>query len=232
MTTPIDRTELVDEGADRETFGLVHRVRRGSGRAPHPTIVMLHGRYGDEDAMWLLGPTLPRDWLVVAPRAPIADPLGGYDWRPRKPDEWPTLDDFAPAVDAVTRFVRALPEAYGASTEAMYFMGFSQGAATAYATAIAHRHLVAGIAGIVGFVPTQCESLAELRPLQDLPVFMAVGRRDHLIPLSRSQACAYTLREIGADLTYREYDAGHKLSTEGMRDLRAWWSERPEVARA
>jgi len=232
MAAYTDYTELVADGPALQAAGLVHRVRRPDGGGPHPTIVMLHGRHGDEDAMWLLSPALPPDWLVVAPRAPLSDPYGGYDWRPRRPDEWPTLRDFDDSVTAVVHLIGALPDLYDADPRAMYLMGFSQGAATAYATALAEPELIRGIAGIVGFVPTRCEELAAVKPMEGLPVFMAVGRRDPLIPLPVTQSCARTLSEVGADLSYKEYDVGHKLSSQGMRDLRAWWSARPEARRA
>jgi len=175
--------------------------------------------------MWPLSPALPPEWLVVAPRAPLPHPDGGYDWRPRKRDQWPQLADFDDAVAAVIRFTTALPQLYGADRGAIHLMGFSQGAATAFATAIAQRDLARGIASVVGFVPARCESLVSVRPLGGLPVFLAVGRRDPLIPLERSRACAATLRAVGAAVTYREYDVGHKLSTAGMKDLLAWWSQ-------
>jgi phospholipase/carboxylesterase len=223
------QTEHVVYGPAAEQAGLMHRVSRGVGPSPRPAIVMLHGRQGDEDAMWLLRKALPDGWLVVSPRGLVPDPDGAYDWRPRGRRVWPTLADFDAAVAAIARFTQALPALYGADPGAVFFMGFSQGAAAAFALTMTHRHLVSGVASVVGFVPAECGAPGDVRTLADLPVFMAVGRNDPIIPLSRSRACARALRSIGADLTYREYNAGHKLSTQGMRDLRSWWLERPEV---
>lgn len=59
-----------------------------------------------------------------------------------------------------------------------------------------------------------------------LPVFMAVGRRDPLIPLTQAHTCAAILRTLGAESAYHEYDSGHKLDARGMRDLQAWWRQR------
>lgn len=173
--------------------------------------------------MAVFAPTVPRDWLVVAARAPYAASTGGYAWQPRLPDEWPALAQFDPAVAAVRGLIAALPELYGADGAGIHLVGFSQGAATAYAAAMRHPGLVRGIAGLVGFAPTVGDDVRAARPLAELPVFMAVGRRDAAIPIERSLACAETLRAAGADLTYNTYDTGHKLSAQGMRDLAAWW---------
>jgi phospholipase/carboxylesterase len=220
----ISRAEHVVSGPAFEKSGLAHRVRRGTGPGPYPTIVMLHGREGDEDSMWLLQPALPPGWLVVAPRGMVADPVAGYDWMAGGAGRWPVLDDFGDAVARLTRLVEVLPHLYQADPRATYFMGFSQGAAAAYATVIAHPRLVSAVAGIAGFVPTDCNA-REAAPLAGLPVFMAVGTTDPQVPLARSRACARALTDIGAELTYHEYNVGHKLSTQGMRDLRAWWLE-------
>ncbi len=212
----------VDHGPPRDALGLAHRARVPAGAGPHPAVVMLHGMGGDEGAMAVFAGTLPRDWLVVAPRAPHPGPAGGFAWHPRRHDEWPALAEFDDAVDAVARLVEGLPAAYSADPARIGLMGFSQGAATAYAAALRRRGGIRAIAGIVGFVPTACAGAAA-RPLERLPIFVAVGRHDPYIPLDRSRAGADTLRAAGADLSYHEYDAGHKLPAAGMRHLADWW---------
>ncbi len=193
---------------------------------PYPAVVLLHGRSGDEDAMWIFARAVPRDWLIVAPRGLKPDPGGGYAWHPRGRDEWPALDRFEDAVTAVVRLIDALPDLYGADGDRVYLMGFSQGAATAYATAMRHPGRIKGIAGLVGFVPGSCGDEVRLAPLAGLPILMIAGRKDPLIPLARTRECARVLGAAGADLDYREYDMGHKLSVQGIRDLRQWWRDR------
>ena len=217
---------LVNAGPALAHSGLVHRVDVPAGRRPFPTVVMLHGRSGDQDAMWIFRPALPAGWLVVSPRGIKRDPAGGYAWHPRQRDEWPPLAMFDQAVVALVRFIKSLPVLYGADAGRIYLMGFSQGAATAYATAMGHRGLVQGIAGLVGFVPVKCDAAIETRVLRDLPIFAAVGKEDPFIPLNRARGCAETLRASGADLSYNEYEVGHRISAQGMRDLRTWWAQR------
>jgi len=225
-----DKPLLVNSGPGLAQAGLVHRVAIPPEEEPYPTVVMLHGRSGDEDAMWIFGRTLPETWLIVSPRGIKPDPAGGHAWHPRQRDEWPTLDMFDEAVEAVTHFLKALPELYGADPNQLYLMGFSQGAATAYATAMRHPDLIQGIAGLVGFVPVECDAAIETQALRGLPIYSAVGLDDPFIPLSRSRGCAETLEASGADLAYHEYETGHRLNAQGMRDLKDWWAERASAA--
>jgi phospholipase/carboxylesterase len=187
---------------------------------------MLHGRSGDEDVMWAFAPVLPEHWLIVAPRGIVPDPDGGYAWHPRKRDEWPALSAFDNSVAAVYGFIRSLSGLYDADPDYVYLMGFSQGAATAYATAIRHPGLAQGIAGLVGFAPAASEVEVSVEPLSRMPVFMAVGRADPRIPLERAEECARVLRVAGSRVEYRVYDTGHRISAQGMRDLKRWWRER------
>lgn len=225
MTSEKNGPEFVETGSAVEASGLVHRVFRPNSPAPYRTAVMLHGRSGNEDVMWIFQRALPQDWLVVAPRAIKEDPDGGYSWHPRQRDEWPSLDMFDEAVTAVVQFINALPELYGADPEHIYLMGFSQGAAAAFATAIRHPGLVQGVAGLVGFMPDDCDAEIETGVLDGLPVFMAAGLEDATIPIEISRKSGETLKTAGADMTYGEYETGHKLNAEGMRDLKEWWSK-------
>ena len=226
----MNEPQLIENGTAFEQSGLIHLVQVPKTPGPHRTVVMLHGRSGNEDVMWIFAKAIPQDWLIVAPRAIEPDPDGGYSWRLRAQDEWPTLNQFDDAVTAVTQFIHALPDLYNADPAHIYLMGFSQGAATAYATAMRNPGLVQGLAGLVGFIPTRCDSALDESPLIDLPIFMAVGKQDPLIPAERASGCAQTLVMAGSNLEYHEYNTGHKLNSTGMADLQAWWAERsPQI---
>lgn len=221
---------LIESGPAVTRSGLVHRVSQPAGTPPHPTVVMIHGRSGNEDVTWVFARTMPEHYLLVAPRAIKEDPDGGYSWHLRGEQEWPTLAQFDEAVAHLVRFIEALPELYGADPRRIYLMGFSQGAAASYALAIRYPKLVQGIAGLVGFMPTETEEVARAAPLRGLPIFMAVGKEDERIPYGRSQSSAQGLRAAGADLEYHEYETGHKLNAAGMRDLKDWWARRESSA--
>jgi phospholipase/carboxylesterase len=223
---PRKEPELIDRGPLLTELGLVHKVLEPSGPGPYRTVVMLHGRFGDEDVMWIFQKSTPAHWLKIAPRGLLAEPSGGYSWVFQEYGVWPELSAFDTASTAVAHFLRALPRVYNADPDHIYLMGFSQGAAVSYATAMGNPALVRGIAGLVGFVPEACATPETLAPLEQMPIFMAVGLKDKLVPYERALGCAEVLRQANVQLTYNEYDTGHKLNAQGMRDLHDWWHQR------
>lgn len=218
--------DLVDGRDALARAGLLHRVAVPDGEGPHPTVLMLHGRSGNEGVMWIFSQAVPEEWLLVAPRAIKEDPRGGYSWRIRQKDEWPTLAQFDVPVGAVVDFIQALPELYNADLDRLYLMGFSQGAALSFAITMHHPQMIRGVAALVGFLPMECDDLTTASALEEMPVFMAVGKQDPRIPYERSLSCAHTLHLAGADLDYHEYDMEHRLNAEAMRDLKQWWQAR------
>ena len=209
-----------------KTAVLPHRVLQPEAAGPHPTVVMIHGQLGNEDVMWIFRQTLPKDWLVVAPRAIVEETSGRFSWHPRQQGEWPTLSAFDTAVDRLLQFIYSLPALYGADPENIFLMGFSQGAAASLAIAIREPELVKGIASLVGFMPLQADTAIDEARLTDLPVFMAVGTEDERVPLDVARESAKAVRAAGAFLEYREYETEHKLNGAGMGKLKRWWAER------
>jgi phospholipase/carboxylesterase len=223
---PRKEPDLIDSGPLLTELGMVHKVLEPAGAGPYRTVVMLHGRFGDEDMMWVFRRSTPAHWLKITPRGLLADENGVYSWISQKYGEWPDLAAFDAASTAVARFLEALPRVYNADPDHIYLMGFSQGAALSYATAMRNPGLVRAIAGLVGFMPEACDNPDILAPLEELPIFMAVGLEDKLVPHERSLGCADVLRQANAQLSYNEYNTGHKLNARGMSDLHEWWYQR------
>ena len=228
----MNQTRLVEYDRAAYMTGLPHRVRPGSGPPPHPTVVMIHGRHGNEDVPWVFSRTVPEQCLIIAPRAIEEEPEDpnsgeeGFSWLLPDSREWPKLEAFDPAVRALHDFVRALPDAYQADLARLYILGFSQGAAVAYATILNHPGLVQGVAGLVGFSPVVPDPIIERKPLATLPVHMAVGKEDERVPLEIARKCRDIIAKAGAELDYHEYQVGHKLNSRGLQNLKAWFSAR------
>lgn len=118
-------------------LGLTYRYLAPPPAAEAPPLaLLLHGMGGDERVMWVFSAQLPPHWLQVAPRAPLPAQPAGWAWLPRRPDEWPELARFAEAVALLEGFLLGLPAWHRVDLSRIVLVGFSQGAATAFALAL------------------------------------------------------------------------------------------------
>lgn len=175
--------------------------------------------------MWILQRTLPPDWLLVAPRAILTDPNGGYSWILQERGQLPHISDFDPAVDALIKLVDSLPALYQANPNEIYLMGFSQGTAVAFAAVLQYPERFKALASLLGFVPQRDSAANSTVPFNQLPVFFASGNNDPYIPPQLTEYSIQFLKESGAKLTHRTYNNGHKLNAQAMRDLKTWWEK-------
>ncbi len=200
-------------------LGLAYRVHVPKPDWPRPVAaaVMVHGWLGDERAMSVFERTLPPGVLAISPRAPF-EMDSGYGWyRRRTGDEL-----FHQGLAALRDFIGRLPEAFSVDPARMVLMGFSQGAAMCAALALSEPGRVAGLAMLAGFLPEQADAWIAPKRVHGLPVFMAHGARDEMVPLAQALAARDALRRAGADVEYHEHALGHKLAAPAMRALAAW----------
>ena len=191
-------------------------------------MLLLHGHLGNEKVMWILTKPIPENYILLAPRAPVKMGQNQYSWHEITP-QWPDLETYQSITEKLLTQADLYVEENNLEINQYDVMGFSQGAAASYAVAMHYPHLVQGIAGLVGFLPMDCDDIAAAEPLAGMPIFMAVGKRDERIPYERSLACAHTLHMAGADVDYHEYDMRHRLNADAMRDLKTWWQTQAEA---
>ena len=211
-----------------EINGWVLRVRAPASD-PAQVILLLHGWTGDEGSMWVFAHRLPKNALVFAPRGLYTTPLGGFGWHPFKPKAWPWVDDFIPAIEALENLLHE-GQLSNPAGSALSLVGFSQGAALAYAYAMLKPQRIVSLAGLSGFLPDGAEALARNKPLSGKRAFIAHGTQDELVPVWRARRAVELLGSAGALVTYCESEAGHKLGTACSNGLEAFFKANDQPA--
>jgi len=202
----------------------VLRVQQPTGEGPFPVLVLLHGWTGDENSMWIFATRLPKHALLIAPRGFFKTKSAGYSWHPETYKPWPWLSDFIPAVESLTSILSSDHFPDGNFSE-LHIIGFSQGAALAYTIAATHPERVATLAGLSGFLPEGSSSWLNSNRLSGLPVFIAHGTEDDLVPIERGRRSVALLQDAGAIVAYCEDNVGHKLSAKCFRGLEAFYEK-------
>jgi phospholipase/carboxylesterase len=186
-----------------------------------PVILMLHGWTGDENSMWVFASRLPAGAYLIAPRGIYETPLGGYGWEQTAQASKANLDDFQLSVEQLRELLinRNFP---GADFNRLHLLGFSQGAALAFSYALVHTAGVRSILSLSGFIPAGAEDYVAKNTLNGIPVFLAHGTQDEMVPIQNAWVAASILERAGAYVTACEDDVGHKLSASCFKGLEAF----------
>lgn len=200
------------------------RYHQPEGTGPFPVQLMLHGWAGDESSMWVFASRLLKNSLIIAPRGLFTTQSVGFSWHPELPKPWPWINDFSTAVEALYNKITANYFPKGDFSE-LHISGFSQGAALAYSMAIMYPEKVASLVGLSGFLPDGASAWLRNERLKGLPVFIAHGTEDDLVPVEKARLAVEMLQGAGTEVTYCEDDVGHKLSAKCFHGLEAFYAQ-------
>ena len=111
----------------------------------------------------------------------------------------------------------------GVPAERIVLAGFSQGGAMALHTGLRYPDRLAGILALSCYLPLANNLNSERRPENQLtPIFMAHGDCDAVIPIRYGQQSAELLQRLGYRLEWQDYDMGHEVSWQEIRDVARW----------
>jgi phospholipase/carboxylesterase len=111
----------------------------------------------------------------------------------------------------------------GIGCRAIVLAGFSQGGAMALQTGLRYPERLAGIMALSTYVPISRTLEAEMsQPNRDVPIFMAHGTADPLIPLWLAGSSRQLLERLGYDVQWHEYEMEHSVLWEEIAAISAW----------
>ena len=109
----------------------------------------------------------------------------------------------------------------GVPSERIVIAGFSQGGAVAYEVALRHPKKLAGLMALSTYFATQ-DSVALSEANEGLPVFIAHGQFDPMVPEAGGSQAAQALEGKGYPTTYKTYPMEHAVCLEEIQDIAAF----------
>jgi phospholipase/carboxylesterase len=209
-------------------LSLAHHVLPArAGNAPHPCLILLHGRGGDEQTLLPLARHLDERFLVVSARGPHKVLWGGYRWYDldSRGLGFPDRDKLLAGISLVRRLIQEISVLYSIEPGRLFLSGFSAGAVMAGTLALLHPELVQGAAMLGGYLPLHSELPFRVDAVASHHFFVGHGTEDRVVPVSLAREARDYLAGTEAALTYREYAINHQICPEEIADLAAWSSE-------
>ena len=113
--------------------------------------------------------------------------------------------------------------ARGVAANRIVVAGFSQGCAMALMTGLRFGQRLGGIAALSGYLPIAAKTAAERSTANaDVPIFMAHGTRDGVVPIARAEASRNALQALGYAVDWHPYLMEHSVCPQEIADLQRW----------
>lgn len=186
-----------------------------------PLVVLLHGRGADETGIIPLADHLPPGASYAAVRAPIAEG-GGYAWFANRGIGRPVAE----SLQQTTDWFRTWLDTTAPAGRPVILAGFSGGAAFAGALLLSDPQRFTGAAILYGTLPFDAGVPVTPARLAGVPVFVAQGESDRVIPRELlDRTWTYLLNESGAPTHARRDPGGHNLTPDTVTELADWITE-------
>lgn len=206
-------------------------IEIATGPAPRASLIILHGLGADGNDFAPVARELDLsaigDVRFVLPHAPTRPVTinGGYvmrAWYDILGADLAKREDEAglrASMDEVRALIRQENER-GVPSERIVLAGFSQGCAMALLTGLRHDARLAGIVGMSGYLPLAATTSAERHAANaDVPIFLAHGRFDGVVPVQRAIESRELLRSLGHAVEWHEYPMEHSVCMEEIEAL-------------
>lgn len=150
-----------------------------------------------------------RAWYDIDPRAPLAG-----------------TQDIQTSAAQVEELVQAEAER-GIARSRVVLAGFSQGGVIALHLGLRSPERFAGIMALSTYVHDH-EHIGEEVSFAsiDMPILMAHGQMDPMIPIARATTSRESLTSLGYNVDWRVYGMGHQVCPEEIADISAWLNAR------
>jgi phospholipase/carboxylesterase len=213
---------------------LLETVEIDAAPSPRAAIIWMHGLGADGHDFAPIVPELrlPLPVRFVFPHAPLravtinygAVMRAWYDIRGLGTERREDADGVRASQTQIEALI-ARERARGVEARRLVLAGFSQGGAMALHTGLRHPERLAGIMALSCALPVADTVAAEASAAnRDVPIFMAHGTADDLIPLARARGARQTLVGLGYHVAWKEYPMPHAVCPEEIADIAAWLS--------
>lgn len=202
--------------------------------APNPTVsvIWMHGLGADGDDFVPIVKELDlrncppiRFVFPNAPRIPVTI-NGGYvmpAWYDIRATDTPDREDET-GIRASQKAIEELIQIeQAAGAQKIILAGFSQGCAMALQVGLRQSTKLAGLLCLSGYLPLPHTVLEEHQVANlNMPIFLAHGTADSVVPLQRAEQSRDLLIRLGYDVRWHEYPMEHTVSILEIEEIGAW----------
>ena len=210
-----------------------------------PVVITLHGLGDWGESYTDFPPMLSKDkYRFVFPTAPIPLPGAQFQWFQFDPNSF--FENISKARQYITQLLDALIDRYNITAKRIVLSGFSQGAMLTFDAGLRYldknENQLAGLIALSGMlvveskivpnfmspdfksyyanVTSDVTALLEKAAKAQVPIMVAHGSRDMVVPIGADRESVALLKKAGLPVEYHEFNYGHEINYETIVAMR------------
>ncbi len=194
-----------------------------------PLLLILHGYKSNMNDLFALTDYLDPRFTIVSIQAPMIAGKDKYKWFDlifsNNGNVTGNQAEAAENLQLLSGFIDASIKQFNADSQQVYLLGFSQGAMMSLYLALTEPTKIAGAAILSGKVLEGIENhiSSDTKALADLKILVTHGKNDQVINIDHAKNMEGMLRDLSVSLSYKEYQMGHQISEQCLKDIIGWF---------
>ncbi len=185
---------------------------------------MLHGRAAKAETIFSVEGLIDPDIHIISIRGAYSSPKGEFEWFLPYDYDHPlesfTEEHFRESEETLTQMIAALLQDKNISSDRLFLMGFSQGAAMSYILSLRGRIQPRGVMAMSGFFPRPIMNWGSIST--STRYLITHGTEDEVLPPSESIFAHEFLTAKGISSEYYSYKGRHKMTIPLLKHTNDW----------
>jgi len=212
---------------------LMHTAHVPHGPGPFPTIVALHGFGATAHDLLGIAPHIQEgEVLFLCPQGPMlietAPGQRAHGWFPLSQAGEIEPASLVGARGLLEGFLEDAMHRYPIDPARVVLLGFSQGGVMAYDLALGRPERFAALVALSTWLPDAVLSgLKDDEARSSLKTLLVHGTNDPMVAIDNAKEARTKLEELGIEAAWGEYEMGHEINQNALRDLIGWLAQGP-----
>lgn len=191
-----------------------------------PLLVLLHGVGSNEEDLFSLTNYLPESLLIFSVRGPLTLGRNSFGWyevlfttgQPKI-----NLEQERESRNLLLNFLEYLKLNYKFDESNIWIGGFSQGAIMSYSIGLLYPERIKGMIALSGRLLEENKAQVNVsEKVLNKKIFISHGTNDRILSVEYARSVKGYLESIGVHPHYKEYEEGHSINREMLKDLIQW----------
>ncbi|MFT4416601.1 alpha/beta hydrolase [Fredinandcohnia humi] len=187
----------------------------------YPALFVMHGIGSNEQNMLSLVNGLEVHFYIFSIRGHLSQPPG-YAYFTIQGYGKPHKEVFDQGINQLISFIDYATKQHPIDQNQLYLLGFSQGTIVSMTLGLTLGNRIKGIVALSGYIPIFVKEGYEIKPVNDLSIFILHGEYDNVLPYEWGIESKEFIEGLNANVTFKHYPEGHTLSLQNRQDFINW----------